>query len=47
MEAASAGRSRPAYVSVLLRRLSERGLLHLVHRGKPHWEELYVQEAPE
>jgi hypothetical protein len=35
------------YVSVLLRRLSERGLIHLVRRGKPHWEALYVQEAPE
>lgn len=36
-----------AYVSVLLRRLSERGRIHLVRRGKPHWEALYVQEAPE
>jgi hypothetical protein len=33
-----------AYVSVLLRRLSERGLIHLVRRGKPHWEALYVQQ---
>jgi hypothetical protein len=33
-----------AYVSVLLRRRGERGLIHLVRRGKPHWEALYVQQ---
>ncbi|MES1242469.1 MAG: hypothetical protein ABUT39_12705 [Acidobacteriota bacterium] len=33
-----------AYVSVLLRRLGERGLVRLVRRGRPHWEALYVRE---
>jgi hypothetical protein len=36
-----------AYISVLLRRLSERGRIHLVRHGRPHWEALYVQETPE
>ena len=30
-------------VSVVLRRLSRRGLLELVRPGRPHWEALYVR----
>lgn len=31
-------------ISVLLRRLSEKGRIHLVRPGRPHWEALYVKE---
>jgi len=34
-------------ISVVLRRLSRLGRIHLVRRGRPHWEALYVREAPE
>lgn len=34
-------------ISVLLRRLSEKGKIHLVRRGRPHWEALYVKEREE
>jgi hypothetical protein len=34
-------------ISVLLRRLSEKGRIHLVRRGRPHWEALYVKEMKE
>ena len=33
-------------ISVVLRRLSRLGRIHLVRRGRPHWEALYVREAP-
>jgi hypothetical protein len=34
-------------VSVVLRRLCRMGRIHQVRRGRPHWEALYVREAPE
>ncbi len=34
-------------ISVLLRRLSEKGEIHLVRRGRPHWEAQYVKEMEE
>lgn len=40
---------RPAdagQISVVLRRLSRLGRIHKVRRGRPHWEALYVREAP-
>ena len=33
-------------VSVVLRRLQRAGKLHLVRRGRPHWEALYSRERP-
>jgi hypothetical protein len=36
-----------AQVSVLLRRMSEKGRIHLVRQGRPRWEALYVREAGE
>ena len=36
----------PGQVSVALRRFSRLGRIHQVRRGKPHWEALYVREAP-
>ncbi|HYN20868.1 MAG TPA: hypothetical protein VE078_07910 [Thermoanaerobaculia bacterium] len=34
-------------ISTVLRRLHHRGRIHLVRRGRPHWEALYVREAPD
>jgi hypothetical protein len=34
-------------VSTALQRLERRGVIHLVRKGRPHWEALYVREAPE
>jgi hypothetical protein len=34
-----------AQISVLLRRLSEKGRIRLVRRGRPRWEALYVREG--
>ncbi|MFL6291336.1 MAG: hypothetical protein ACJ759_10615 [Thermoanaerobaculia bacterium] len=36
----------PGQVSVVLRRLSRMGRIHQVRQGRPHWEALYVREAP-
>ena len=36
----------PGQISVVLRRLSRLGRIHQVRRGRPHWEALYVREAP-
>ena len=36
----------PGQVSVALRRFSRLGRVHQVRRGRPHWEALYVREAP-
>ena len=36
----------PGQVSVALRRFSRLGRIHQVRRGRPHWEALYVKEAP-
>lgn len=36
----------PGQISVVLRRLSRMGRIHQVRRGRPHWEALYVREAP-
>lgn len=33
-------------LSTVLRRLHHKGQIHLVRRGRPHWEALYVREAP-
>jgi hypothetical protein len=33
-------------ISVVLRRLSRMGRIRQVRRGRPHWEALYVREAP-
>ena len=33
-------------ISVVLRRLRRMGRIHQVRRGRPHWEALYVREAP-
>lgn len=33
-------------VSVVLRRMSRMGKIHLVRRGRPHWEALYARELP-
>lgn len=40
---------RPATVpqlSIILRRLHRLGKIHQVRRGRPHWEALFVKEAP-
>jgi len=34
-------------VSTALRRLERKGIVRLVREGKPHWEALYVRQAPE
>lgn len=34
-------------VSSVLHRLERKGRIHLLRRGRPHWEALYVREAPE
>ena len=34
-------------VSTALRRLERKGTIRLVREGKPHWEALYVRQAPE
>jgi hypothetical protein len=34
-------------ISTVLRRLHRKGRIHLVRKGRPHWEALYVREAPE
>src|SRR5688500_14839632 len=36
----------PRQVSVVLRRFAHLGRIHLVRRGRPHHEALYVREAP-
>jgi len=36
----------PRQISVVLRRMSRLGRIHQVRRGKPHWEALYVRQAP-
>lgn len=36
----------PGQVSVALRRFSRLGRIRQVRRGRPHWEALYVKEAP-
>jgi hypothetical protein len=36
----------PSQISVVLRRLSRLGRIHQMRRGRPHWEALYVREAP-
>ncbi|HEX6864801.1 MAG TPA: hypothetical protein VF414_18365 [Thermoanaerobaculia bacterium] len=36
----------PGQVSVALRRFDRLGRIHQVRRGRPHWEALYVREAP-
>ena len=36
----------PGQISVALRRMSRMGKIHLVRKGRPHWEALYVREAP-
>lgn len=33
-------------ISIVLRRLEGQGRIHQVRRGRPHWEALYVKEAP-
>jgi len=33
-------------ISTVLRRLHYKGQIHLVRRGRPHWEALYVRVAP-
>lgn len=33
-------------ISTVLRRLHHKGRIHLIRRGRPHWEALYVREAP-
>ena len=40
-------RVKPGDVSGVLRRLERKGRIHLLRRGRPHWEALYVREAPE
>lgn len=34
-------------ISIVLRRLHGQGKIHQVRQGRPHWEALYVKEAPE
>lgn len=34
-------------VSTALRRLERKGIIHLVRKGRPHWEALYAREALE
>jgi hypothetical protein len=34
-------------ISIVLRRLQSQRKIHQVRRGRPHWEALYVKEAPE
>jgi len=36
-----------AQVSIILRRMCRLGKIHLVRRGRPRWESLYVKEAPQ
>lgn len=36
----------PGQVSVALRRFARLGRIHQVRQGRPHWEALYVKEAP-
>ena len=36
----------PGQISVVLRRMSRMGRIHQVRRGRPHWEALYVRQAP-
>ena len=36
----------PGQISVVLRRMSRMGRIHQVRRGRPHWEALYVKQAP-
>lgn len=38
---------RPHRVSIILRRLADRGRIHLVRPGRPHWEALYTRARPE
>ena len=33
-------------VSAVLRHLTRRGRIHLVRRGRPHWEALYSRQKP-
>lgn len=33
-------------ISIVLRRLQSQRKIHQVRRGRPHWEALYVKEAP-
>jgi hypothetical protein len=33
-------------ISIVLRRLQDQGKIHQVRQGRPHWEALYVKQAP-
>lgn len=38
---------KAGHVSTALQRLERKGIIHLVRKGRPHSEALYVREAPE